>query len=150
MFIRVHFEQFMYGFYPEAQRWRVDMLVLLLIFGAAPLFIRLCRPNQKAAGARLAACVSHRRLRAVAGRYVWACGGGHQQLGRAAADLVIAGVGMTAALPLGVLLGLGRRSTNAGDSGLVRDVYRTLARRSADYRAVHVLGDAAAVPAGWE
>jgi general L-amino acid transport system permease protein len=40
VFIRAHFAQFMYGFYPEAQRWRVDMLVLLLIFGMRPLFIR--------------------------------------------------------------------------------------------------------------
>jgi hypothetical protein len=61
--------------------------------------------------------------------------------------LVIAGVGMTAALPLGGIAGAGPALAVAGDSNPVRHVHRVLARRPADYRAVHVLGDAAAVPA---
>lgn len=35
VFIRVHFEQFMYGFYPDDQRWRVKTALAVLILSAA-------------------------------------------------------------------------------------------------------------------
>ena len=40
VFIEQRFGQFMYGYYPADLRWRVDLTVLLAIFGVAPLFIR--------------------------------------------------------------------------------------------------------------
>ena len=38
-FIRVRFDQFMYGLYPEAERWRVNLGLGLIILSALPLFI---------------------------------------------------------------------------------------------------------------
>ena len=110
-FIRVHFDQFLYGFYPEAQRWRVNTVVLVLVLGMAPLFIRAVSPKLK--------------LRLGLGllfffpvvAFVLLRGGAPglpvvetSSWGGLLLTLVIAGVGMTAALPLGVLLALGRRS----------------------------------------
>jgi general L-amino acid transport system permease protein len=62
--------------------------------------------------------------------------------------LVVAIVGIVASFPLGIVLALGRRSQDADRSSCLDDLHRVLARRAADHRAVHVLGDAAAVPAG--
>ena len=111
VFIRVHFDQFMYGFYPDEQRWRVNIAVVLLVLGAAPLFVRAV-PDQLKMRLGLGLLVVYPLV-----AFVLFKGG---MLGLAAVDtsswggllltLVIAGVGMTAALPLGVLLALGRRS----------------------------------------
>ena len=38
-FIRVRFDQFMYGLYPEAERWRVNLGLGLVILSALPLFM---------------------------------------------------------------------------------------------------------------
>ena len=38
-FIRVRFDQFMYGLYPEAERWRINMGMSLIFLSALPLFI---------------------------------------------------------------------------------------------------------------
>ena len=110
VFIRVHFEQFMYGFYPEAQRWRVNSAVLLLILGAAPLFIRTA-PNPVKVKLGLGLLVVYPMV-----AFVLFKGGlfglpevETSRWGGLLLTLVIAGVGMTAALPLGVLLALGRR-----------------------------------------
>lgn len=111
VFIRVHFELFMYGFYPEAQRWRVNVAVLLLVLGAAPLFVRAV-PAQFKVRLGLGLLAIYPLLAFVLFR------GGMlglpvvetSQWGGLLLTLVIAGVGMTAALPLGVLLALGRRS----------------------------------------
>ncbi len=112
VFIRVHFEQFLYGFYPEAQRWRVNSAVLLLILGAAPLFIRTA-PNPVKVKLGLGLLVVYPMV-----AFVLFKGGlfglpevETSRWGGLLLTLVIAGVGMTAALPLGVLLALGRRST---------------------------------------
>ncbi len=39
VFVGVRFHQFMYGFYPFAERWRVDYSFLLLVLATAPLFM---------------------------------------------------------------------------------------------------------------
>ena len=39
VFVGVRFHQFMYGFYPFAERWRVDFSFLLLVLAVAPLFM---------------------------------------------------------------------------------------------------------------
>jgi general L-amino acid transport system permease protein len=112
VFIRVHFDQFIYGFYPEAQRWRVNIALLLLILSAAPLFIHTV-PNPIKVKLGLGLLVAYPVIAFVLFR------GGLLGLpevetsrwGGLLLTLVIAGVGMTAALPLGVLLALGRRST---------------------------------------
>lgn len=108
VFVQVRFGQFMYGFYPVEWRWRVDAAALLAIVGAAPLFL-----------ARFA-----HRLRYGLGLLVvypplayWLLHGGAgldvvptSQWGGLMLTVVIAAVGIAGALPLGILLALGRRS----------------------------------------
>ena len=111
VFIRVHFEQFMYGFYPEDQRWRVKTALVALLLGAAPLFVRTV-PGKIKMRLGLSLLAVYPVI-----AFVLFKGGlwglpvvDTSKWGGLLLTLVIAGVGMTAALPLGVLLALGRRS----------------------------------------
>jgi general L-amino acid transport system permease protein len=109
VFVRERFSQFMYGFYPEALRWRVDLAALLAIFGAAPLFV--ARVPRKAVYG-LGFLLLYPLLA------FWLLHGGFfgleqvntSQWGGLMLTLVIAAVGIAGALPLGILLALGRRS----------------------------------------
>ncbi|MBF7729793.1 amino acid ABC transporter permease [Pseudomonas sp. N040] len=109
VFVRERFSQFMYGFYPEELRWRVNLTVLLAIFGAAPLFVaRMPRKLLYAPGYLLLYPLLA----------FWLLHGGFlgleqvntSQWGGLMLTLVIAAVGIAGALPLGILLALGRRS----------------------------------------
>ena len=109
VFVRERFGQFMYGFFPEGLRWRVNLTVLLAVAGAAPLFIqRMPRKAVYAAGFLLLYPLLA----------FWLLHGGFFALeevptsrwGGLMLTLVIAAVGIAGALPLGVLLALGRRS----------------------------------------
>ena len=109
VFIRERFDQFMYGFYPEELRWRVDLTVWLVVIGAAPLFVPMM-PRKALYG--LAFLVIYPPLA------FWLLHGGFfgltevetSQWGGLMLTLVIAAVGIAGALPLGILLALGRRS----------------------------------------
>ncbi|WP_263146525.1 amino acid ABC transporter permease [Pseudomonas sp. RIT-PI-AD] len=108
VFVKARFGQFMYGFYPSELRWRVNLTVLLAIVGAAPLFIGRM-PRKLPYG--LAFLVIYPLLA------YWLLHGGlglrvvsSSQWGGLMLTLVIAAVGIAGALPLGVLLALGRRS----------------------------------------
>ena len=108
VFIRERFSQFMYGFYPQELRWRVDLTVWLAVIGAAPLFVPVM-PRKLLYGLLLLAYP----LLAF-----WLLHGGFlglsevetSQWGGLMLTLVIAAVGIAGALPLGILLALGRRS----------------------------------------
>lgn len=109
VFVRERFGQFMYGFFPEGLRWRVNLTVLLAVAGAAPLFIqRMPRKAVYAAGFLLLYPLLA----------FWLLHGGFFALeevptsrwGGLMLTLVIAAVGIAGALPLGILLALGRRS----------------------------------------
>ncbi|GBD43229.1 Inner membrane amino-acid ABC transporter permease protein YhdY [bacterium HR40] len=107
--VRVRFGQYLYGLYPESERWRVNLAFGLLAFLSVPLFL---------AGFR------HRLLYlailiALYPPVAWVLfRGGILGLpsvetalwGGLFLTLVIAGVGITASFPLGILLALGRRS----------------------------------------
>ena len=109
VFIKVRFSQFMYGFYPEALRWRVDLTLALAILGAAPLFVSwMPRKILYAAGFLLVYPLI---------AYVLLHGGVFDldvvrtsRWGGLMLTLVIAAIGISGALPLGILLALGRRS----------------------------------------
>ncbi|WP_278957544.1 amino acid ABC transporter permease [Aquipseudomonas alcaligenes] len=109
VFIRQRFDQFMYGFYPEELRWRVDLTVWLVVIGAAPLFVPMM-PRKALYG--LVFLVAYPLLA------FWLLHGGFlglsevetSQWGGLMLTLVIAAVGIAGALPLGILLALGRRS----------------------------------------
>ena len=109
VFIKQRFDQFMYGFYPEELRWRVDLTVWLVVIGAAPLFLPMM-PRKALYG--LVFLVAYPLLA------FWLLHGGFlglsevetSQWGGLMLTLVIAAVGIAGALPLGILLALGRRS----------------------------------------
>lgn len=109
VFIRERFDQFMYGFYPQELRWRVDLTVWLAVIGAAPLFVPMM-PRKVLYG--LCFLVVYPLLA------YWLLHGGVLGLQTVATSrwgglmltLVIAAVGIAGALPLGILLALGRRS----------------------------------------
>ncbi|BDH44378.1 amino acid ABC transporter permease [Salmonella enterica subsp. enterica serovar Choleraesuis] len=109
VFIQQRFGQFMYGLYPHDQRWRINLALAITLISLLPIFWRR---------------MSHR------GRYVvaWAIclpvviwvlmHGGlfglttveTRQWGGLTLTLIISAVGIAGALPLGILLALGRRS----------------------------------------
>jgi general L-amino acid transport system permease protein len=69
------------------------------------------------------------------------------QWGGLLVTLVVAMSGIVVSFPLGILLALGRRSKMPIVKMFCGHLHRVLARRAADHGAVHVIGDAAAVPA---
>lgn len=109
VFIQQRFGQFMYGYYPSELRWRVDLTVWLAVLGAAPLFIRRF-PRKAVYG--LGFLVLYPLV-----AYALLHGGlfgletvPTSQWGGLMLTLVIATVGIVGALPLGIVLALGRRS----------------------------------------
>ncbi len=109
VFIIQRFGQFMYGYYPAEFRWRVDLTVLLAIIGVAPLFIAKV-PKKGYYG--LGFIILYPII-----AYFLLHGGAFglenvatSQWGGLMLTLVIAVVGIAGALPLGILLALGRRS----------------------------------------
>jgi general L-amino acid transport system permease protein len=108
-FVKVRFGQFMYGFYPPDERWRVTLAFGILVVGAIPLFLRSFQPKV-ALGAAL--------LFVYPVIAFWLFRGGVLGLrvvetplwGGLFLTLVIAGVGIVVSLPIGVVLALGRRS----------------------------------------
>ncbi len=109
VFIHQRFGQFMYGYYPAEFRWRVDLTVLLAIVGVAPLLIAKV-PKKGIYG--LAFIIIYPII-----AYFLLHGGvlglenvATSQWGGLMLTLVIAVVGIAGALPLGILLALGRRS----------------------------------------
>lgn len=109
VFVQQRIGQFMYGFYPTELRWRVNTTLWLAIIGAAPLFIP--QMSRKAVYG-LGFLVVYPLLA------YWLLHGGFlglatvptSQWGGLMLTLVIAAVGIAGALPLGILLALGRRS----------------------------------------
>ncbi len=109
VFIKVRFAQFMYGFYPEVERWRVNVVFLLFLVHSAPLLLPSF-PRKIWLGAvfllvypivaYLLLMGGHFGLPVVETR-LW---------GGLMLTLVVAGVGIAASFPIGVVLALGRRS----------------------------------------
>ncbi len=109
VFIAARLDQFVYGFYPEAERWRVDLAGLGLALSVVPWF---------------ASRLPHRLVLGAAGLVVVLLlapvllGGGvaglavveTRQWGGMMLTIVVTVYGLAAAFPLGVLLALGRRS----------------------------------------
>ncbi len=109
VFIRVRFEQFMYGFYPDAEQWRVNTAAVLGVLLLAPLFIRSVPKKSWLLGFVLVGYPLIAHLLLSGGRF------GLPQVetglwGGLLLTLVLSAVGIVAALPLGILLALGRRS----------------------------------------
>ena len=109
VFVKARFSQFMYGFYPESERWRVNSAFLLLIGTAAPLFRRSFRLKRWIVAILLFVYPVIAWYLLVGGAFglavvetrLW---------GGLMLTLIIAGIGIVASLPLGILLALGRQS----------------------------------------
>jgi general L-amino acid transport system permease protein len=108
-FVKVRFGQFMFGFYPPDERWRVVLAVALLVVAATPLFLRGFQ-HKVALGAGLLL------IYPVVAFYLFHGGVFGLRVVRTPLwgglflTLVIAGVGIVSSLPIGVILALGRRS----------------------------------------
>ncbi len=117
VFVKARFGQFIYGFYPADQRWRVNTAFVILIIGLVPLFLPRIRHKIPIAAALLVLYPFIAYFLFHGGSFglpvvetpLW---------GGLFLTLVIAGVGIVASLPLGILFALGRRS----DMPIVRAV----------------------------
>jgi len=108
VFIHARFGQFMYGLYPPAERWRVDLAGIILVATLALLF-------WKALPARRAAAIAALIILPPLG--VWLLAGGFglpevetRDWGGLMLTIFISLYAGLIAIPLGILLALGRRS----------------------------------------
>ncbi|MGH6934085.1 MAG: amino acid ABC transporter permease [Dongiaceae bacterium] len=106
--VRARFGQFVYGFYPLDQRWRVDLALILQFAGIAALLIDRI-PGKKYAAIFL--FVVYPAL-----GYVLLFGGAGlaevetRLWGGLFLNLILGSVGIVVSLPIGIVLALGRRS----------------------------------------
>lgn len=110
VFIGVRMNQFMYGLYPAAEYWRINLAFGLLVVLMVPLFINAFPWKAWLGGFILVGYP-------VIAFYLFYGGSFGLALvetsrwGGLSLTLILSGVGMAASLPLGILLALGRRST---------------------------------------
>jgi general L-amino acid transport system permease protein len=109
VFVHQRFSQFMYGFYPSELRWRVDLTLVLTVCGAAPLFISKM-PRKALYGAAYLLLLPVLAYWLLHGGFFGLSEVSTSRWGGLLLTLVIAAVGICGALPLGILLALGRRS----------------------------------------
>jgi general L-amino acid transport system permease protein len=99
----------MYGFYPPDERWRVTLAFAILVVGVIPLFVSGFRPKVTL-GAVLLLVYPVVAFILFHGGVLGLREGETPLWGGLFLTLVLAGVGIVASMPLGVLLALGRRS----------------------------------------
>ena len=109
VFVGTRLNQFLYGFYPDAEQWRVNLGLALLALLVAPLFVKRFQQKWPLG---LALVFGYPVL-----AYLLFYGGWFglpvvetYRWGGLMLTLVLAVVGMVMSLPLGILLALGRRS----------------------------------------
>lgn len=109
VFVRVRLEQFIYGFYPSAERWRVDLAFALFALAFLPLFARSLLQKVWMISVALLLYAVVAAILLLGGAFglpavetrLW---------GGLMLTLVVAGTGILGSLPVGILLALGRRS----------------------------------------
>jgi general L-amino acid transport system permease protein len=108
VFVKARFGQFMYGLYPSPERWRVDLAGIILVVAVAAL-------SWKALPARRALAIAAFVVLPPLG--VWLLGGGFglrpvesREWGGLMLTIFISLYAGLIAIPLGILLALGRRS----------------------------------------
>lgn len=110
VFVSVRFDQFIYGFYPAEEYWRINLAFGLLILLAIPLFIERFAHKGKLGAVILI-------IYPVIAFYLFAGGSfGLKPVettlwGGLTLTLILSGVGIVSSLPLGIVLALGRRSS---------------------------------------
>ncbi len=109
VFIRARFAQFMYGFYPEAERWRVNLMFGLLFALMMPMFLDAFR-HKALVGAVILFVFPFIAYGLLYGGVFGLPVVETALWGGLSLTLIIALVGIIGSFPLGVLLALGRRS----------------------------------------
>ncbi len=110
VFITNRFSQFMYGFYPEAERWRVDLVFALAALQVIALLLK-ATPHKGWLAIGFFVVYPFVALILLRGGLFGLASVETHQWGGLMLTLVLAFAGIVAALPLGILLALGRRST---------------------------------------
>lgn len=108
-FITARLDQFVYGFYPEAQRWRVDLFFSLLAIALAWLMIPRIPGKKWGLGFGLIVLPLTAWV-ILAGGFFGLESVDTHQWGGLMLTLLLALYGMLLSLPVGILLALGRRS----------------------------------------
>ncbi|MCX7318811.1 MAG: amino acid ABC transporter permease [Hyphomicrobiales bacterium] len=109
-FIQAKFSQFIYGFYPEAERWRVDTTFLLGALLLAPLLVPQL-PAKAANAALFFIAFPVVAFVLLHGGYGGLTVVPTRLWGGMLVTLVVAITGIVASMPIGIALALGRRSS---------------------------------------
>lgn len=108
-FIEAKLGLFMYGRYPDAERWRVNLTYLLALAGLVPLMIPRT-PGKLWLSVYMLAAFPILAFVLLNGGFLGLPVVETAKWGGLLVTLVVASVGIAASLPLGILLALGRRS----------------------------------------
>ena len=108
-YIANRFGQTIYGFYPEAEQWRVNTAFILFILLCLPLFITRF-PKKAWLGGFILLVFPFIAYALIHGGSFGLAEIGTDKWGGLMLTLIISIVGIAVALPLGILLALGRRS----------------------------------------
>ena len=108
-FIQAKFSQFMYGRYPEPQRWRVDLTYVLAVVGLVPLMIPAV-PGKLFNTLYMIVFFPVAAFFLLVGGYFGLPYVPTELWGGLLVTLVVASVGISGAFPIGIMLALGRRS----------------------------------------
>lgn len=109
VFISTRINQFIYGFYPGGEQWRVNTVLVLLAVGLAPYFIKRFQAGWLYTLGMISILIPTSAVLLSGGHF------GLQPVetakwGGLMLTLTISTVGISASLPLGTMLALGRRS----------------------------------------
>ncbi len=110
VFVNVRFNTFMYGFYPASEQWRVDIVYGTLFLLMIPLFLKAF-PWKTWLGGFILFVYPFLAYFMLAGGVFGLPEVETTKWGGLTLTLILAGIGCVAALPLGVVLALGRRAT---------------------------------------
>ncbi|MCB1923128.1 MAG: amino acid ABC transporter permease [Gammaproteobacteria bacterium] len=110
VFVNVRMDQFMYGLYPEAEYWRINLAGLLLVALMVPLFVKRF-PWKPQLGLFILVGYPIIAYFLFAGGVFGLPDVETSRWGGLTLTLILSSVGMAASFPLGILLALGRRST---------------------------------------
>lgn len=109
-FVSAKFGQFIYGRYPDPERWRVNLTMLLGVAGLIPMLIA-ATPGKRWNALYLLGIYPIVAFYLLAGGAFGLAPVETNLWGGLLVTLVVAVSGIVASLPLGILLALGRRST---------------------------------------
>lgn len=110
-FVSARWEQFLYGFYPRAERWRVNIVLFMLLIGVVLLVFENTPGRKWIAGFMLLVFPVVSFFLLAGSDLLGLKTVGTPRWGGFMLTLVIALSGIVASLPLGIVLALGRRST---------------------------------------